>query len=150
MKYLVRAMKYYLYMVVILALIVAILMLARVVPADLSQVFRGGYDSLWQMALMMAVFAAIYPKFGYARQKAVMPGEPAETLPVVKEIMDRMGYKIEKEEQGLVTFRRRSFYDKVMKIFEDRITVTTVSLGYEVEGINKDVVRIVNALRDAR
>ena len=150
MKYFIRAIKYFLHLFIILALVIAILVVTKVVSSDISLIFRDGWDSLWQIALVMAAFAAIYPKLGYSARKVTLPGEPAETLGTVREVMDRMGYVIEKQEPGSVCFRRRSLMDRIMKQFEDRITVTEVSLGYEIEGINKDVVRIINALRDAR
>ena len=59
MRYIVRAVKYFFQLMVILALIIAILVVAKVVDADISKIFVNGYDSLWQIALMMAAFAAI-------------------------------------------------------------------------------------------
>ncbi|MBR4808789.1 MAG: hypothetical protein IK031_00735, partial [Bacteroidales bacterium] len=78
MKYLIRAVKYFVQLTVILSLIIAILIVAKVVDSDISKIFVNGYDSLWQIALMMAAFAAIYPSFGYGRRRVVVPGSDDE------------------------------------------------------------------------
>ena len=68
MRYLVRALKYFVQLMVILTIIIAILIVAKVVDSDISQIFVNGWDSLWQIALLMAAFAAVYPKIGYVRR----------------------------------------------------------------------------------
>ena len=55
MKYLVRALKYFVYLFIILALLIAVLVLTKVVDGNLSTMFVNGTDSLWQIALVMAV-----------------------------------------------------------------------------------------------
>ena len=148
MIYLIRAVKYFVQLLVILALVIAILIVAKVVDSDISQIFVNGYDSLWQIGLLMAVFAAIYPKFGYASRQAIVPGSDEETLSVLESVMDSYGYKREERTDGVLAFRKAHIPDRVMRLWEDRITVTRFVSGYELEGANKDVVRIVNALRD--
>ncbi len=148
MIYLIRAVKYFVQLLVILALVIAILIVAKVVDSDISQIFVNGYDSLWQIGLLMAVFAAIYPKFGYASRQAIVPGSDEETLSVLESVMDSYGYKREERTDGVLAFRKAHIPDRVMRLWEDRITETRFVSGYELEGANKDVVRIVNALRD--
>ena len=148
MIYLIRAVKYFVQLLVILALVIAILIVAKVVDSDISQIFVNGYDSLWQIALLMAVFAAIYPKFGYASRQAIVPGSDEETMPMLERVMESYGYKREERTDGVLAFRKAHIPDRVMRLWEDRITVTRFVSGYELEGANKDVVRIVNALRD--
>ena len=148
MRYFIRAVKYFVQLLVILALVIAILIVAKVVDSDISQIFVNGYDSLWQIALLMAVFAAIYPKFGYASRQAIVPGSDEETMPVLERVMESYGYKREERTDGVLAFRKAHIPDRVMRLWEDRITVTRFVSGYELEGANKDVVRIVNALRD--
>ena len=58
MKYIIRALKYFCYLIVLLAVIILALVLTGFVEADLSKMFVNGYDSLWQIALIMLFFAA--------------------------------------------------------------------------------------------
>ena len=78
MRYLVRSIKYFIYLMIVLSLIIAVLVFAGFVEADIETMFTHGYDSLWQIALMMAVFALIYPRFGFSKRCAHVYGEQAE------------------------------------------------------------------------
>ena len=147
MRYFVRSVKYFIQLIVILSLVIAILVVAKVVDADISKIFVNGYDSLWQIALLMAVFAAIYPRFGYAKRQAIVPGSDEETAPVLERVMASQGYEKEQRSDGVLAYRKRSFGDRLLRLFEDRIIVTRFVSGYELEGSNKDIVRLINALR---
>ena len=133
---------------VILAIIIAILIVAKVVDSDISKIFVNGYDSLWQIALMMAAFAAIYPRFGYAKREAVVPGDDEEAGAVLSRVMAAHGYEKENRTDGVLAYRKRSAGDRFTRLWEDRVTVTRSMTGYELEGSNKDIVRLINALRD--
>ena len=147
MRYFIRAVKYFVQLMVILAIIIAILIVAKVVDSDISKIFVNGYDSLWQIALMMAAFAAIYPKFGYARRQAILPGSDEETAPVLEKVMNSFGYEKERRGDGVLAYRKRGLADRLLRMWEDRITVTRFVSGYELEGPNKDIVRLINVIR---
>ena len=148
MRYLIRSVKYFVQLMVILSLIIAILIVAKVVDSDISKIFVNGYDSLWQIALLMAAFAAIYPRFGYSRRQAIVPGSDEETAPVLERVMTSFGYEKEQRTDGVLAYRKRSVGDRLLRLWEDRVTVTRFVSGYELEGANKDIVRLINALRD--
>jgi len=150
MKYLVRAIKYFIYLMIMLTLIIVVLIMTKMVESDISRIFVNGYDSLWQIALMMAVFAAIYPKMGFTSRIAHLYGSLEEMKPEILRVMDVLDYKLEKEEDGVVTFIKRSPFSRLMKMYEDRITISTTAAGMEVEGLTKDVVRIISGLESAR
>ena len=148
MTYLIRAVKYFGQLMVILTVIIAILIVAKVVDSDISKIFVNGYDSLWQIALMMAAFAAIYPRFGYSRRQAIIPGSDEEAGPQLEKAMSAFGYEKEQRSDGVLSYRKRSGADRFMRLWEDRITVTRCATGYELEGPNKDVVRLINSIRN--
>lgn len=150
MKYLVRAIKYFIYLMIMLTLIIVVLIMTKMVESDISRIFVNGYDSLWQIALMMAVFAAIYPKMGFTSRIAHLYGSLEEMKPEMLRVMDVLDYKLEKEEDGVVTFIKRSPFSRLMKMYEDRITISATAAGMEVEGLTKDVVRIISGLESAR
>ena len=148
-RYLLRSVKYFIQLMIILTLVIAILIVAKVVDSDISKIFVNGYDSLWQIALIMAAFAAIYPRFGYAARRVVVPGSDEEVMPVLEKVMAARGYEREKRADGRICYRKSSIPDRIIRLWEDRISVERLATGFELEGYNRDVVRLVNSLRDA-
>ena len=60
--------------------------------------------------------------------------------------MESRGYRLESEQEQNLTFRYRSPVNRLFRMFEDRITMTRSISGFEVEGLRKDVIRIVYGL----
>ena len=146
MKYFIRSVKYFFYLLVILAIIINALVLAGFVEADISKIFINGYDSLWQICLIMAVFAAIYPRFGFSSRTAHVYGSPEDVKPLVMRVMDLHGYRLEKEDAESMSFVKRSVISRLLKMWEDRITISYDVAGLRLEGISKDLVRLVSGL----
>ena len=144
MKYIIRALKYFCYLAVFLTLVIGALVLTGFVEADLSKMFVNGYDSLWQMALVLLVLSLIYPRFGFSTRTAHIYGSTEELQPVVGQVMERIGYRLEG------ALRRRSPVSRALKMWEDRITVKTSGAGLEIEGLTRDLPRIVGALEATR
>ena len=150
MKYIVRSLKYFCYLILLLAIIILALVLTGFVEADLSKMFVNGYDSLWQIAIVMLVFALIYPRFGFSKRTAHLYGSPEELRPVIVRAMENLGYRLESEKDGAFTFLRRSGLSRALKMWEDRIAISPSGAGLEVEGLTRDLARIVSALEATR
>lgn len=146
MKYLVRAIKYFFYFSFLFVVIMAALVFIGAVKADVSLMFRDGYKSLWQIALLFAFVSAFYPKFGFIKRSAVITGEYSDIRGGIIEYMEARGYRLESEDGENLTFRLRSKFSALFKMFEDRISLTREPGGFEVEGLTKEVVRIVGGL----
>ena len=151
MKYLVRVVKYFIYLTVILALFIAVLMLLNLVGTTVDEIFKNGARSLWQVAGIVAVFAAVYPMLGFTRRSAMIPGEYPALRQGVVDVMHDRGYVLESENADVpgeerLTFRKRSPLLRLTRMFEDRITLTKDFGGFSLEGPSKDLVRLVGAL----
>ena len=150
MKYIIRSLKYFCYLIILLTLIILALVLTGFVEADLSKMFVNGYDSLWQIALVMLAFAALYPRFGFSKRTAHVYGSPEEIRSDVLRVMGVLGYRLESEKEGSWAFLRRSGVSRALKMWEDRITLTASAAGLEVEGLTRDLMRVVSALEATR
>ena len=146
MKYFVRAVKYFFYFTILFAVIMAALVFIGAVPSDVGKMFRDGYKSLWQIALLFAFVAAFYPRFGFIKRSAMIKGEYSDIRGGIIEYMEARGYRLESENGENLTFRLRSKFSAIAKMLEDRITMTRELGGFEVEGLTKEVVRIVGGL----
>lgn len=139
-------MKYFIGVCLLFTLIIGALMLAKVVSTDINVLFRAGWKSVGLIALMFLCVSAVYPKFGYAKRHASVAGEDAEMRPSVKEFFQGRGYVLESETPEQMTFRSGSTWHRITTFGEDRITVTPEFGGYGVEGLGRDIVRLISGL----
>ncbi len=146
MKYFVRAIKYFFYFAMLFFLILGILVYIGAAKGDFSSMFRDGYNSLVQIGLLFLVVSAFYPKLGFARLQAEIDREYPEMRQGIIDYMESRGYRLESEEGENLTFRLRSKVTAVFRMLEDRMTLTRNEKGFEIEGLRKDVVRIVGGL----
>ena len=98
---------------------------------------------------MFAAISSVYPIFGFVKKEALIPGEYAEVRDGVVKYMEDKGYRLEKEEGENLTFRNRSFLNRLSRMLEDRITLNRTLGGFEVEGLRKDTIRIIYGLENA-
>lgn len=101
---------------------------------------------MWKIALVFAVTAAFYPKFGFVKQELATEDGTRPDRTLIREYMLSREYIPEKDEAGLMTFRCRNTSGRLSRMFEDRITFTLGESGMQVEGLRKDVVRIVSGI----
>lgn len=146
MKYLIRSIKYFAYLAIILCIFIVLLSVFGVVGSNLNDIFKDGAASLWKIALIIAVFAAIYPHLGFGRRNAFVPGSYEQIREGVVDLMHERGYVLENETGENLKFRLQSPVMRVTRMFEDRISFERIGTGFELEGPVKDLVRIVSAL----
>lgn len=60
--------------------------------------------------------------------------------------MESRGYYLETEEGEIMTFRLRSKVAAFFKMLEDRVIFIKVPGGFEVEGLRKEIVRLISGL----
>lgn len=162
MKYVVRAIKYFFYYSIIFCLILGALVALKLVEPNVDAMFRNGYDSLWQIAIIIAVFAGAYPAFGFARRTALVAGTLEERRQDIIAFMDSRAYSFEKvTSDGGLAFRRKSVFQRCTRMCEDRVIIRPVlcgpasgdsstdglePCGFEFDGLRKDIVTLAMGL----
>ena len=146
MKYFIRSVKYFIYLSVLIVIIMTLLVLINAIEPDIDTMFRNGYDALWQIAVLFAAVAAVYPKIGYVSRNVTTEGDWDGDRTVIKQFMESHYYSLEKAKPGLMTFRHNGSVSRLSRMYEDRITVTSTEGGINVEGLRKDVLRIASGL----
>lgn len=144
MRYLIRAVKYFLYICIIFTVIILALVLLKAVSPDVNVMFKYGWKSIGLIAAMFAAVSAFYPLFGYARRLAAVLGELSGYRQDVIDYMSGRGYRFESEEGEAMTFRSSNIMTKL--IWDDRITIEKGLGGFYVEGPGREVVKIVSGL----
>ncbi len=146
MKYLIRSVKYFFYFAFLTAAIVLVLIFIGAVEKDINEIFEGGWNALWKMAIFFAVIAAIYPKFAFISRRLYIDSD-WDTMrnAAVTYFQDRR-LRIESETPDSITFRRIGFGARLLKLGEDRITLKRTCEGFVLEGMRKDVIVFATGL----
>lgn len=144
MTYLRRALKYFLQICIIFVLIIGILMLSGMVSKDVAVAFRNGWQSIWMIAGLFAVMSLVYPYFGYGKRRVRSTGDPAPMWEKVEQAMQARGYvPCGETETGGRKYHLSSVAARAARMFEDGITIEAVLGGFEIEGLVRDLSRIV-------
>lgn len=146
MKYLIRSIKYFFYFSLLTTLILLALIATGLAEGDINTMFRGGSSAIWKIAVFFVVVAAVYPKLGFISRKVSTDRSWDEIKGEVIGFMRERQYDLETESATTVTFRHRGAVNKLTRMYEDRITVTILQDGFEMEGLRKDVFRIATNL----
>ena len=146
MKYLRRALKYFLQISLLLVIIVAVLMLSGMVSKDIAIAFRHGWTSVGYILLLFAVMSAAYPFFGYGKRKIHAGGDPASYRDAIVQAMEGRGYVLASEKDGELRFHLGSGFNRAARLWEDTISITPVLGGFEAEGLVRDLARVVMAI----
>lgn len=144
MRYVIRSIKYFFYICLLLVVVIAALVALKLVDGDISTMFRHGYNSLWMMAGIFALFSAVYPVFGYTKRQIYVQGVTMEDIrKATDELMPLKGYAPETVSGSKLTFRRKNIVQKFTRMWEDRITFFEKDGCIYAEGLRKDIVGIV-------
>ena len=142
-RYIIRSVKYFLYLIIIMTLLLAILVLLGLAEADPAEIFVGGYSSYWKIGLAFLALAAIYPRCGFSKNEII---SGVELKPLILSVMDSRGYKLRSEEGDTMVFIKRSPLDRALRMWEDAISFTKTEAGYDIEGHTKEMVRCRSAI----
>lgn len=146
MKYILRALRYFVFICLVMTLVLVVLAWLKIIDSDINTMFRNGYDSIWQIALMFLVVSFIYPRIGYIRKGVVIPGEYSGIRDGVVDYMEEKGYVLAREENENLVFHLRKPIARIFRKSDDTVTMTRDIAGFYVEGAAKDIVRIAAGL----
>ena len=118
MKYLVRSIKYFAYLAIILCIFIVLLSVFGLIGNSVDEIFKNGAQSLWRIGLILLVFAIIYPRMGFTTRKVYIPGAYGEIREGVVDVMHDRSYVLEAEEEENLKFRIQS---PVIRAFRDRL-----------------------------
>ena len=148
MKYIVRAVKYFIAVCILATIVILIMVLLGYASFDVNDLFDQGWKSIGYIAIMFAVISAVYPMFGYKKRLAGALGDFADLRPGVVSFMEEHGYVLESEDDQVMTFRSKSAAHRIFRLWEDRVTIEKALGGFEVEGLTRDITRLVYGLEN--
>ena len=146
MTYLRRALKYFIQMTLLVAIIIGALMMTGYVSKDISVAFQHGWTSIWWILGIFTVMALAYPFFGYQKRQIRVNGDPALAKPGIVEALKGRGYALKSDTDGVLKFQLTSPVNRFFRFWEDTITLTPNISGWEAEGLSRDLVRVVSSI----
>lgn len=146
MKYAIRSVKYFFYFSFWTTVIVLALVATGLASGDINELFEGGYNALWKIAIFFALVAAVYPKVQFISRRMYVNGEMKDHSQAIASYMMDQRYELESETADTMTFRVKGLGGKILKMCEDRIVITKTEEGFFMEGLRKDVLKIASGL----
>lgn len=146
MRYFIRSVKYFFYFAALTCLIIFVLIAIGAVEGDINAIFEGGTTALWKIALFFIVVAAAYPSLAFIKRDIACKDDFGSIQETIITHMQERRYELEKKDSDGMTFRVKGLAGKLSKMYEDRITFTPTPEGIRIEGLRKDVIRIIAGL----
>lgn len=146
MKYFVRSVKYFFYFALWTTVIVLALVATGLASGDINEIFEGGWNAIWKIAIFFAIVAAVYPKLGFITRDMEMDRELADIRDEVVKYMEARGYVLESESADSMSFRYRRLAGRLTRMNEDRLTMTKSGSTWTMEGLRKDVMKVATGL----
>ncbi len=151
-RYLKRAGKYLVYLIIVFVLVIAIFSLTSKQSFSIYNLFRPGTGI--QIAVFLLVMSIIYPFFGYSSKKVYLNKTFAQDKDKINEVFERNRFVVECEEGNQIKYRHSSLFVRIIRMNEDRITLDFSDNPIVLDGQRKDVYRIARmieyAVRDDR
>lgn len=147
MKYLIRSLKYIVYVVLIFLVIVLILYSfspERAAGGGPFAMFKDGAGP--SLIIFFVAVGALYPLLGFGKRKLYLNGDFAKYADIIDSSMAELGYEqVEKDETHLV-YRQTSGAKRANRMWEDAITVNITDNPLVFEGFRKDLARIISTV----
>ena len=92
------------------------------------------------MLIVVGIFSFIYPFMSFAKKTLLFDAQ--KRVEDVERVMGMCGYKADSNEGGVMKFRASTTSKKVLLMWEDEITITTVDGISVMQGPRKEIVKI--------
>lgn len=137
-RYVVRAAKYVVYLLVLFFIIFAFMDAINGTNVPMWSIFTSTRGMM--LGVVVLVFALIYPFFGFT--KKTLTFDASKRREDVERVMTMNGYLPSAEStDSVMVFRAKSVAKKLMLMWEDQIVITTVDTLSVIKGARKEVVK---------
>ena len=120
-QYITRAAKYLVYLVIVFILVIGIFALTTKQSFNFSSLFREGTEI--QILIFLLAMSFIYPFFGFAKKRVYLNKTFVQDKEKIVDVFTRNNFVAEYEGPECMTFRHKSVFMRLMRMFEDKITV---------------------------
>lgn len=141
-KYVIRVLKTVIYFTVIIFILLGIiaLMSRNVTNGDYSLLLKD--KGFVRILYFIGFIALFYPYLAYASKKVYLRKDFGEERKPIEDMLAGAKYYVEKEEKNRLYFRPKNKFYRLMRMYEDTITLTYSGNEISLEGMRKDVVKL--------
>lgn len=141
MKYLIRSLKYFVALCVLCVVLMALMILtgSSNLTAEETIYLMFHSDRFVLLGVAMVVLAAAYPRFGFITRR--VEGDVEQHRTQINNALHTAGFRLVKEEDGVLYFRGDGLLKRLSLLFEDEISVRQYGQWIEIEGIRRGVAK---------
>ena len=141
MKYFIRSVKYLVYFTFMCSIILILTFHFSVKPEGLTLMDMLLVDgSIYKMLAFFVAVAAVYPALGF-QKKELYISNMNDHKKEIKELFENANYVVASESATSITFKLKNPFLRLMRIFEDSVTLDFTDNPATIEGLRKDVLR---------
>lgn len=145
-KYLIRTVKSFVFFnIVFLAILSVLILITPEYSFDMMFSNVGGVlrEGSWPkvMALFFVV-ALLYPKLTYVKKETIIYGDFEANRKIILDAFSSRGYELINEDSERLSFRLSSVFNRLMRMFEDEISITKGESVLILQGSRKEILRI--------
>lgn len=141
MKYLIRSVKYLFYFAFMCGLILVLTFHFSVKPEGLTLMDMLLVDnSIYKMLAFFVAVAAVYPALGF-QKKPLYVSNLKEHKKEVVQLFENANYVIADESSDKISFTLRNPLLRLLRLYEDAVTIDFSDNPVMIEGLRKDVLR---------
>lgn len=149
-KYLIRIVKSFIFFIIVMLLIVSLIVL--ITPEySFDMIFKneGGVFKEGSWPQILALFGAlslIYPGLTYVKKEVLIEGTFEENRNHIIGIFENANYVCVKEDEEKVYFRQNSGFTRMMRLFEDEVTITKGEAPLILSGARKEIIKLASGI----
>lgn len=145
-KHLIRSVKYFFYIAVFFSLLVSIMFYTSDVPerTTVFDLFKEG--SWWKILLFFVSFAAVYPFVGYQKKQIYSAENLATKKQEIIRLFENANFILESDNGKTMVFRLRNKFLRLIRTYEDAITLEYSETPATISGLRKDTLRFSRSI----
>lgn len=142
MKHFIRSVKYMMYFIVLCGLLLSLTFYTSTRPAGIDNpldllMMEGSW---WKMLLFFVVFSAVYPLLGF-QKKEIYVTNFADNKKEIIALFLNANFVVENDSATTITFRIKNKFLRLIRMYEDRVTVDFSQNPVIIDGLRKDTLR---------
>ena len=138
-KYIIRVVKYLIYIPLIAALMLSVLALITKQPLDLNVMLQPG--SIPKIGVIVGLFAFVYPLVGFPSMKVYINNPFEQDREKIEKLFTGSKYIITKRDEKTITFRHSSPVSRFLNMYEDTVVLDFSENPLVLTGARKNVTR---------